>query len=346
MKITNFQLRFNGKTWGIAFLFVALLSACASVPETAIQPIKIDGSSTVFPITEAVLNNYKTQAANQRIKELKIEGDFSGTGGGFKKFCAGETDVNAASRPISADEMKACNDQEVRYIELPIAFDAITVVVNPKNTWTESLTVAQLKTIWEPAAQDYIKQWNQVDANYPNRPLTLYGPDKLSGTYDYFTQAIVGKEGASRQDYVDSENDEVLVKGVSQDPNALGYFGYAYYQQHQEKLKAVAIDNGNGAVLPSRETVEKEQYRPLARPLFLYVNAKKAQENPALEVFVEYYLEKAPELVAEVGYIPLPPEAYSLAKIQLQRFKVGTVFEGTTNVDLSISDLMRKPAKF
>ncbi|MEA5509932.1 PstS family phosphate ABC transporter substrate-binding protein [Crocosphaera sp. UHCC 0190] len=346
MKITNFELGFKGKTWGIVLTSIALFSACASIPDTAIQPIKIDGSSTVYPITEAVLNSYKTQAANQRIKEIKIEGDFSGTGGGFKKFCAGETDVNAASRPISSEEMTACNNKEVRYIELPIAFDAITVVVNPKNTWTESLSVTQLKTMWEPSAQDYIKQWNQIDANYPNRPLTLYGPDKLSGTYDYFTQAIVGKAGASRQDYVDSENDEVLVKGVTQDPNALGYFGYAYYQQHQDKLKAVAIDNGNGAILPSRETVENEQYQPLARPLFLYINAKKAQENPALEVFVEYYLEKAPELVAEVGYIPLPPEAYKLAKIHLERFKVGTVFEGTTNVDLSISDLLRKPAKF
>jgi phosphate transport system substrate-binding protein len=344
--LKNIKQIFKLRMWGVAFLSLSLLSACGSVPSSAIKPIKIDGSSTVFPITEAVLETYTTEATKASIKELKIEGDFSGTGGGFQKFCAGETDVNAASRPISTEEMKACSNNEIRYIELPIAFDAITIVVNPNNNWAETLTVEQLKTIWEPAAQDKIKQWNQVQATYPNRSLTLYGPDKLSGTYDYFTKAIVGETGASRQDYVSNEDDEVLVTGVSQDPNAIGYFGYGYYQQHQNKLKAVAIDSGNGGVIPSTETVENEEYKPLSRPLFLYVNAKRAQENPALEIFVEYYLDKAPELVAEVGYIPLPSEAYRLAKIHLQRFDVGTVFDGSPQIDLTISDLMRKPAKF
>ena len=344
--ITNIDKIFKGRTWGVVATAVFLLSACGSVPESAIKPIKIDGSSTVFPITELVLEKYKSEASNQSIKELEIEGGMSGTGGGFKKFCAGETDVNAASRPISKEEMAACSSNEIRYIELPIAFDAITIVVHPNNNWIEGLTVEQLKTIWEPGAENKISQWNQVDGSYPSRPLTLYGPDKLSGTYDYFTKAIIGETGASRQDYVSSEDDDVLVKRVAEDPNAIGYFGYGYYQQNQDKLKAVPIDSGKGGVLPSPEKVENEEYRPLSRPLFLYVNAKRAQENLALEIFVEYYLDKAPELVAEAGYIPLPADAYHLAKIHLQRFDVGTVFEGSAQIDLTISDLMREPAKF
>ncbi|MEM8777622.1 MAG: PstS family phosphate ABC transporter substrate-binding protein [Cyanobacteria bacterium P01_G01_bin.49] len=346
MKITNSRLGFHWKKWGITLTSISLFTGCATVQESALEPIKIDGSSTVFPITEAVLSTYKNQADTQPIKEIKIEGDFSGTGGGFQKFCAGETDINGASRPISASEMKACSNNEIRYIELPIAFDAITIAVNPNNTWVDTLTTEQLKTIWSPTAQNDITQWNQIAETYPERPLTLYGPDKLSGTYDYFTKAVIGKTGKSRQDYVSSEDDDLLVKAIAQDPNSLGYFGYAYYQQNQDKLKAVAIDNGKGGVMPSQETVENEEYKPLARPLFLYVNAKRAQENPALEVFVEYYLEKAPEVVPEVGYIPLPPDAYHLAEIQLQRFEVGTVFEGNPQIDLTISDLLRKPAKF
>lgn len=344
--LTNIYKIFKGRTWGMALISFSLLSACGSVPESAIKPIKIDGSSTVFPITERVLASYESEAVNQPVKELKIEGEFSGTTEGFNKFCAGETDINAASRPISTEEMKACNSNEIRYIELPIAFDAITVVVNPNNDWTDRLTVEQLKTMWEPTAENQVTQWNQIDPAYPNRPLTLYGPDKLSGTYDYFTNAIVGETGASRQDYVASEDDEVLVTGVAQDPNAIAYFGYGYYQQHQDQLKAVAVDNGNGGVIPSVETVENEAYQPLSRPLFIYVNAKRAQENPALEVFVEYYLDKAPELVADAGYIPLPPDAYHLAKIHLQRFDVGSVFEGKPQIGLTISDLMRQPTKF
>ncbi|EAZ88544.1 PstS family phosphate ABC transporter substrate-binding protein [Crocosphaera chwakensis] len=344
--ITNIYEIFKVRTWGVGLISLSLLSACGSVPESAIKPIKIDGSSTVFPITERVLESYESEAVNQPIKELNIEGEFSGTGGGFQKFCAGETDINAASRPISSEEMKVCSNNEIRYIELPIAFDAITIAVNPGNNWTDTLTVEQLKTMWEPTAENQVTQWNQVDPTYPNRPLTLYGPDELSGTYDYFTKAIVGETGASRQDYVASEDDEVLVTGLAQDPNGIGYFGYGYYQQNQDKLKAVAVDNGNGGVIPSLQTVENEEYQPLSRPLFIYVNAKRAQENPALEVFVEYYLDKAPELVAEAGYIPLPEDAYHLAKIHLQRFDVGSVFEGKPQIGLTISDVMRQPTKF
>ncbi|MEL4895586.1 PstS family phosphate ABC transporter substrate-binding protein [Crocosphaera sp. Alani8] len=340
--ITNIHKIFKNRIGAIALSTSFALSGCGSVPESSIKPIKIDGSSTVFPITEIILQSYKNEATNQSIKEIEIEGEFSGTGGGFKKFCTGETDINAASRPISEQENATCSNNEVSYIELPIAFDAITVVVNANNTWTETLTVEQLQTIWEPAAENKITKWDQVDSTYPSQPLTLYGPDKLSGTYDYFTKAIAGETGASRQDYVSSQDDEVLVTGVAEDPNAIGYFGYGYYQQHQDKLKAVAIDSGNGPILPSLETVENEQYNLLSRPLFLYVNAKRAQENPVLEIFVEYYLDKAPELVAEAGYVPLPEEAYHLAKIHLQRFDVGSVFDGSPQIELTISDIMRQ----
>ncbi|HAC65884.1 MAG TPA: protein sphX [Cyanothece sp. UBA12306] len=336
----------NIKNIGIAIASLLTLSACSQVYSNDIKPVKIDGSSTVFPITEAILESYQSQPAWKQLKNLTIESDFSGTGGGFKKFCAGETDINAASRPISTKEMAACNQSKVRYIELPIAFDAITVVVNPQNTWTDSLTTAQLRTMWETNAEGKITQWNQVDPSYPERPLNLYGPDTKSGTYDYFTQAVIGKPKMSRQDYVFSADDQALVNGVVQDPNALGYFGYAYFEQNQEKLKAIAIDNGKGGVIPSRETVETNQYQPLARPIFIYVNAKNAQDNRALEEFVEFYLQTAPELVSQVGYIPLPEEGYHLAKVQWQKMEVGTVFEGKPQFDLSIGELLRKQANF
>lgn len=321
------------------------LQACGQQAE--IKPIKIDGSSTVYPITEAIVKAYKANPPKKKNgSKLDVQANFSGTGGGFRKFCQGATDINGASRPISREEMEVCNRAEVRYIELPVAFDALTVAVNRNNNWAESVTVGELKQMWQPAAQGKIVKWNQVRPSWPDQPLNLFGPGKDSGSFDYFTEAIVGQEKASREDYVFSEDDEALVNGISQDPNALGYFGYAYYERNQDKLKAVAIDNGSGAVLPSRETVENARYQPLTRPLFIYVNAKRAQENPALEEFVEYYLEKAPELVSQVGYIPLPEEGYHLAKIHFQRFKVGTVFAGKSEFNLTIGELLRKQAEF
>lgn len=325
---------------GAAFL----LQACGQQAE--VKPIKIDGSSTVYPITEAVVKAYKANPLKQNGSNLEVQANFSGTGGGFRKFCEGATDINGASRPISREEMAVCNRAEVRYIELPIAFDAITVVVNPKNNWVESITVEELKQMWQPAAQGKIVKWNQVRSSWTDKPLNLFGPGKDSGTFDYFTEAIIGKGKGSRTDYVFSEDDDALVNGISQDPNALGYFGFIYYERNQDKLKALAIDNGSGPVLPSRKTVENAQYQPLTRPLFIYVNAKKAQENPALEDFVEFYLEKAPDLVVQVGYIPLPAEGYHLAKIHFQRFKVGTVFGGKSEFNLTIGELLRKQAEF
>ena len=321
---------------------LVILQGCANVSSQEGNPVTVNGSSTVYPISKVIIEQFQSQNPDT----AKIESDFSGTGGGFKKFCAKETAINAASRPISTVEMKECDRSGVRYIELPIAFDAITVVVNPQNKAINSITVGELKRIWQPEAQGKVTRWQQVRTDLPNNPLTLYGPGKDSGTYGYFTEAIVGREGASRQDYVFSEDDKVLVNGVAQDPNAMGYFGLAYYEQHQDKLKALGIDNGKGAVLPSAETVKKAEYQPLTRPLFIYVNAQMAQENPQIEKFVEYYLEKAAEVSKEVGYIPLPAEGYHLAKIHFQRGKVGTVFGGKPEFNLTIGELMRKQGEF
>ena len=306
------------------------------------QSIKIDGSSTVYPITQKVVEQYQ---ANQK-KTRDIEVEFSGTSGGFDKFCRGETDINNASRPIQLDEMKACNNSEVRYIELPVAFDALTVVVNPQNDWLDSITLEELAKIWSPDAEGKITRWNQVRSGFPDQPLNLYAPGQDSGTFDYFTEAVVGEAGSSRSDVTASEDDDVLVEGVSQDPNALGYFGLAYYDQYANEIKAVAVDSGKGAVLPTRETVEQAQYQPLSRPLFIYVNATSAQKNQALRQFIDFYLAQAPELATEVGYVPLPEEAYHIDKVMFHKGEVGTVFEGQSQFNLTISELLRKQARF
>ncbi|MEG4850465.1 PstS family phosphate ABC transporter substrate-binding protein [Microcoleus sp. B5-D4] len=321
---------------------IGLLSSCGQVQSPESQSIKIDGSSTVYPITDAMAKEYQ----NTNPKKTSITVEFSGTGGGFKKFCAGETDISNASRPISPGEMEACNKAGIRYYELPIAFDALTVVVNPKNNWIKDITVEELKKIWEPAAQGKITRWNQIRPNWPNRPLTLYGAGKDSGTFDYFTEATVGTAKASRTDYTASEDDTVLVQGVIKDENALGYFGFSYYEDNQSQLKAVGIDRGKGAVLPSRETVEKAQYNPLARPLFIYVNYNSAQNKVEVRNFVEFYMKKAPALVSSVGYIPLPKEGYQLIYQHFYNGKVGTVFGGKAQLDLTIGELLRQQANF
>lgn len=320
----------------------ALVSSCAQNESQTRQAIAIDGSSTVYPITNSVTQQFKSE--NPNAVEVTVE--FSGTGGGFEKFCAGQTDINDASRPINPQEMQACKDAGVPYIELPIAFDAITVVVHPENTWAQDITVAELEQMWQPQAQGKIVKWNQIRPSWPDRPLTLYGPGSDSGTFDYFTEAIVGQPEASRDDYTASEDDEILVEDVSDDPNALGYFGYAYYESNADKLKALPVDSGNGPVMPSPETVENAEYQPLARPLFIYVNADAAQKNPALRDFVEFYIDKAPQLVSSVGYIPLPEDGYRLTYMHFHRNKVGTVFEGKSDFNLTIGQLLRKQAKF
>lgn len=313
--------------------------AGAPTPATAAATVKVDGSSTVFPITEAVAEEFQKA---QRGK-VRVTVGISGTGGGFKKFCRGETDVTNASRPIKPKEMDACKKAGIQYIEIPVAYDALTVVINPKNDWASTMTVAELKKIWEPAAQGKITKWNQVNSKWPDAPLNLYGPGADSGTFDYFTEAVTGKEKASRGDFTASEDDNVLVQGVSQDKNALGYFGYAYYAENQKKMKAVAINGGKGAIMPSSKTVEDGSYQPLARPIFIYVSAKAA-EKPEIKQFVEFYLKNAPKLVTEVKYIPLPQNAYSMGLDHFNKRKLGTVFKGGGAVGVKIEDLLKREA--
>ena len=314
--------------------------ACTQI-EAKPQSVQIDGSDTVFPITYAIARAFQqTQTDNVQVKV-----SFSGTGGGFKKFCAGKTDINNASRPIRIEEMKACDQAGLRFIELPIAFDALTVAVNPQNNWANDITIKELQKMWSPESQGRIKRWNQIRASWPDRPLTLYGPSKDNGTFDYFTEATVGQAKASRSDYTANKDYNVVAQGVSKDQNGLGYFGYAYYEANKNKLKALAIDNGKGPVLPSPQTVEMAQYQPLSRPLFIYVNFKSAQKS-AVRPFVDFYINKAPMLVSSVGYVPLPDEAYHLDSVHFNTGKAGTVFAGQAQLNLTIGELLRKQATF
>ncbi|WP_207429271.1 PstS family phosphate ABC transporter substrate-binding protein [Pedobacter sp. SYSU D00535] len=303
--------------------------------------VKIDGSSTVYPLSEAVAEEFRNEAPDVRVTVGE-----SGTGGGFKKFSRGEIDINDASRPISSEEVEAMKQSGIDFIELPVAYDGLAVVVNKENDFVDYLTVEELKKLWEPAAQGKIKTWNQVRASFPNQPINLYGAGTASGTYDYFTEAIVGKAKSSRGDYNASEDDNVLVKGVSSDKNALGYFGLAYYQNNADKLKLIPIDdkddsNGKGPILPTIETVSNGTYQPLARPEFIYVNAKSA-DRPAVKSFVEFYLKNAGELAKEVGSVALPAEVYELALKKFQNKKTGTVFgSGQNTVGVNMADLLK-----
>jgi phosphate transport system substrate-binding protein len=304
------------------------------------QIVQIDGSSTVFPVTEAVAEEFQKAKKGK----IKVTVGISGTGGGFKKFCRGETDIQDASRPILKQEMEACKGAGVEYIEVPVAFDALTVIINPKNNWASSMTVAELKKIWEPSAQGKITKWNQVRDKWPNAPLKLFGAGADSGTFDYFTEAITGKAKSSRGDFTASEDDNVLVQGVANDVNALGFFGFAYYAENTSKLKAVAVDNGKGGVVPSEKTVLDGSYQPLSRPIYIYVS-KKALAKPEVREFAEFYLKNAPKLVKEVKYVPLPDKVYSLGASRVQSGKVGTAFSGHADVGVTIDDLMKREPK-
>jgi phosphate transport system substrate-binding protein len=302
--------------------------------------VQADGSSTVFPVTEAMAEEF--QKANP---DIKVTVGLSGTGGGFKKFCRGETDISNASRPIKADEQEVCKAAGIEYIELPVALDALTVIVHPSNDWADEMTVAELKKIWEPEAQDKIKNWNQVNEKFPDKPLVLYGAGVDSGTYDYFTAAIVGKEHSSRGDFTASEDDNVLVQGVSGDENALGFFGLAYYLENRDKLKAVKIkaDANAEAVEPSVENARTGKYQPLSRPIFIYVNKKSAETEPEVAKFVEFYLDEknAVDLVKEVGYVPLPEDALKVFQQRFKNREIGTGFTGS-KVGVSIADLINE----
>ena len=300
--------------------------------------ISIDGSSSVYPITEAVAEEYRNGHS-----DIRVTVGVSGTGGGFKKFARGETDISNASRPIKESEIKACAENQIDFIEIPVAYDGLAVVVSPANEFVDYLTVEELKKMWEPAAQKKIISWKQIRADFPDVPLRLYGAGTSSGTYDYFTEAIVGEAKSSRGDYTASEDDNVLVQGVSTDKGALGFFGLAYYQENKNKLKLVAIDakKGKGPVYPSDSTVRTGTYAPLSRPEFIYIKLQSAN-SPVIQEFVHFYLENAPTLVKEVGYVPLPGEVYKLSRQRFLVKKTGSMFANKSTVGADLVKLMKE----
>ncbi len=300
---------------------MALLAACGSnsgkKSEKISGTIKIDGSSTVYPITEAVAEEY----ANEQ-PDIQVTIGISGTGGGFKKFGRGETDLSDASRPIKSGEDSVCKANGISYVDLKIAYDGLAVLVNPKNTWVDHFTVDELKKLWEPEAQGKITKWNQIRKEWPNEEIHLYGPGIASGTYDYFTEAIVGKSGSSRGDFTASEDDNVLVQGISGDVYGLAFFGMAYFEENMEKLRLIPVDGGNGPVSPSIETVSNGTYSPLSRPLFIYLNSTSAKRAEVQE-FTRFYLNNADSLSKEVGYVPLTASEYKAEKDKLNLFLQG-----------------------
>lgn len=298
----------GGSTRSKLLAAITLLAACGGGQQAGeggglSGQISIDGSSTVYPISEAVAEEF--MAAQQGAVRVTV--GTSGTGGGFKRFCAGETDISNASRPIKDSEKQQCSQNQVDYLEIPVAYDGLTVAINPANSFVQCLTVAELKKIWEPGST--VRRWSDVRAGFPNQEIKLYGPGTASGTFDYFTEAIVGKEDASRADYTASEDDNVLVQGVEGDASALGYFGYAYYVENRQRLKEVAVDGGSGCVHPNEQTIKSGSYKPLSRPLMIYVS-RAALQRPETRAFVEFYLQNAPLLVGEVGYVRLDDAAY------------------------------------
>ncbi|MBL6449676.1 PstS family phosphate ABC transporter substrate-binding protein [Fulvivirga sp. 29W222] len=316
-------MKFKANLILILFAGSFLISSCGqkssdsndSKSENQIEgEVKIDGSSTVYPITEAVAEEFRAEQP-----DIQVTVGVSGTGGGFKKFCRGEIDINDASRPIKDKEKTACSGENIDFVELTVAYDGLAVVINPENDWVDHFTVEELKKIWEPAAQGAITKWSQIRPEWPDEEFSLYGPGVASGTYDYFTEAIVGESGASRGDYTASEDDNVLVQGIAGDKNAIGFFGLAYFEENQDKLKLIAVKHEGEPVLPSLETVKSGEYAPLSRPIFIYIN-RGAADRPAVKAFVDFYLEVAPELVQDVGYIPLPNEEYQKEKSEFESF--------------------------
>jgi phosphate transport system substrate-binding protein len=289
----------------VCVVLVGALAACGGEAqrEQLAGTVQADGSSTVYPITEAVAEEFRVESGGG-VRVLVAQ---SGTGGGFKRFCTGETDISNASRPIQEEERLQCEQAGVEPVELTVAWDGLAVLVHSANDFAECLTVDELKKIWEPGST--VRSWSEVRAGWPDQEIKLYGPGTNSGTFDYFTEEIVGEAGASRSDYTASEDDNVLVQGVSGDPYSLGYFGFAYYVENQDKLKLVGVDSGQGCVQPEPATIEGGQYSPLSRPIFIYVN-KASLQRPAVREFVDFYLQTAPELVEEVGYVPLTAELY------------------------------------
>ena len=325
-------------------LSALLLAGCGDSGETTSAPqgeqdnteaplegkVRLDGSSTVFPISEAVAEEFNAVAP-----KVRVTVGVSGTGGGFKKFIAGETHINDASRSIKSSEMERAATAGVDYIELPVAFDGLSVVINPDNDWVDQLTVAELKKIWEPGST--VEKWSDVREGWPEETIRLYGPGTDSGTFDYFTKAINGEEQASRPDFTASEDDNVLVQGIAGDRYSLGYFGFAYYLENRDKIKVAAIDGGDGPVIPTEVTINNGTYAPLSRPIFIYVNPT-ALDDPAVAEFVDFYLKQAGTLSSEVGYIPLPDKTYELALARVAARETGTAYSGDTPVSTLIAD--------
>jgi phosphate transport system substrate-binding protein len=328
--------------WNMA----AAVMVMASVASAQTQVVKADGSSTVAPISEAIAEAFQAKS------RYHVTVGTSGTGGGFKKFVRGEIDISNASRPIKKEEIEECAKNGIEYIELPVAFDALTVVINPQNTWAQSMTTDELKMLWEPAAQGKITRWNQIRAEWPNEEIRLFGAGTDSGTFEYFTEAVVGKAKSSRGDYTASEDDNVLVKGVEGSKFALGYFGMAYFEAHRAKLTAVKIDwikDGksvtSGPVEPSAANVIGAKYNPLSRPLFIYVNRKSAETKPHVKAFVDFFLANAPTVVADVKYVPLSSETYAAVSARWKALKTGTVFGGSAAVGLKLEDVLQAESK-
>lgn len=317
--------------------------ALLSVPAKAQQVIKIDGSSTVYPITEGIAEEFQKAKRGA----VKVTVGISGTGGGFKKFCRGETDISNASRPILAKEMEECRKNGVQYIELPVAYDGLAVVVNPRNNWATCMTVEQLREIWKPESQGKKFMWSDLDPKWPKQEIKLCGAGSDSGTFDYFTEAIVGKAKSSRGDYTASEDDNVLVQFAQRERGALCYFGLAYVEENKGKVKVVQIKNPKTGqcVAPTYQAVQNGTYQPLSRPLFIYVNAKAVRERPEVREFVEFYLKNAGKIAKQVGYIALPDRAYKMAEERFNKRVLGTVFGGEPEVGLTIDELLKREAK-
>jgi len=331
-------------------VLTALTAPTAVAQEEVVEPanaaelaelsgnVLVDGSSTVYPVTQAAAEEFAAYAP-----EVQVTVGISGTGGGFSRFCAGETDISDASRPIDPDEAALCEENGIEYIELPVAYDGLSVLVNPANDWAPCLTVEELNTIWAPESEGQITNWNQVRADFPDAPLNLYGAGTDSGTFDYFSQAINGEEGASRGDFQASEDDNILVQGIAGDPNALGFFGFSYYVANQDQLKLVAVDDGDGeCVEPSPETISNATYQPLSRPIFIYVKSESA-ERPEVAAFVDFYLSEnfTPIIdTPEVGYVEFAPEIYAAVRERFSNRTTGTLFPDGAEVGATLDRYM------
>lgn len=315
----------------------ALACGTAAVAET--KTFVIGGSSTVFPISQAAIQRFKPMASS---KGIRFEARSVGSSAGFREFCSGKLPIAAASRPINAKELKTCAGAGIRFLELPIAFDAITIVVNPRNSWAKQISTQELSKVWQKASQQRVTTWKQVNSLWPDRPIKLCGPGRDSGTYDYFNKAINGSEDNSRRDYEASEDDAVIVSCVAKNPNAMGYFGYDYFNSNRSKLRALAVQGAKGSVLPSAETVQNSRYLPLSRPLFFYVNEKVLKAEPMVRNFVATTIAAGQGIAKQAGAIPLPDSTYRLVTTKLYRNVLGSAYAGNLPVGLTVGQTLNR----